>query len=250
MKQGSIRKADRVSSDLLRQIVGGMVQPGDLLPKEDSLAETYGVNRSVVREAVKLLEVHRLVRPIKRKGTIALNPMGSMSPEVIHAMLSPRPGEIDVAVLKDVLEIRTHLDVEMSAMAADRRSEQDMENLDTHFRNIEESRLDAQAYSDALEAFTLSIAAATGNRIYGMMVHWNHRVHAQLDDLMASVRQPSNAHLAGMKILIELIRKQDSESVRTVVRAFHGWATPRILTAAALRSGTALEDINDLINAT
>jgi len=240
-----IRKADRVSHDLLRQIVAGEVQPGDLLPKEDILAKTYGVNRSVVREAVKLLEVHRLVRPIKRKGTVALNPMGSLSPEVIHAMLSPSPGAFDMDVLADVLEIRAELDIHMTGLAAERRSAEDLEILEERLRLVEDSRGDIHAYSESLDQFSLAMASATGNRIFLMMVHWHHRVHSELGDLMLSVRQPTQAHMTGLKILIELIRKQDIHGVRSLVSAFHKWATPRLLAAAALRSGTPLEQIHD-----
>ena len=243
----SIRKADRVSNDLLRQIVGGKVAPGDLLPKEAALAKAYGVNRSVVREAVKLLEVHRLVQPIKRKGTVALNPMGSMSPEVIHAMVLPEPGRFDLDVLRDVLEIRTHLDIQMTALAAERRKATDLENLEARISDVDMARPDVHRYNDALDQFSLAIAKATGNRVFLMMVHWHHRVHLELDGLMLAIRQPTEAHTAGLRILLELIRKQDTNGVRTLVEAFHKWATPRLLTAAALRSGIPLEQIHDLI---
>lgn len=247
MAQGSIRKADRVSSDLLRQIVGGEVQPGDLLPKEDFLAENYGVNRSVVREAVKLLEVHRLVKPIKRKGTVALNPMGSMSPEVIHAMLVPAPGRFDLEVLRDILEIRTHLDIQMTAMAAERRKESDIQVLEEKILEVESATGDIHEFSQALDEFSLAVAGATGNRIFLMMVHWHHRVHSELGDLMLSIRQPSQAHTSGLRILLELIRKKDVTSVRRLVEGFHLWATPRLIAAAALRSGIPLEKINDFV---
>jgi len=69
------RKADRVAHDLLRRIVSGELPVGSLLPREDELAARYQVNRSVIREAVKLLEVHRLVRPVRRRGTEVLSPL-------------------------------------------------------------------------------------------------------------------------------------------------------------------------------
>ena len=67
------RKTDRVAEHLLRRIVSGELSPGAVLPREADLAEVFRVNRSVVREALKRLEVHRLVRPIKRRGTIVLD---------------------------------------------------------------------------------------------------------------------------------------------------------------------------------
>src|SRR5688572_11597010 len=87
-REAAPRKADRVSRDLLGRIVSGDLPVGSILPKEDELAEHYQVNRSVIREAIKLLEVHRLVRPVRRRGTEVLSPLSSMSPEVLRALLS------------------------------------------------------------------------------------------------------------------------------------------------------------------
>jgi DNA-binding FadR family transcriptional regulator len=170
-----------------------------------------------------------------------------MSPEVIHAMVLPEPGRFDLDVLRDVLEIRAHLDIQMTAMAAERRRDADLEELETRISDVDMARQDIHRYSDALDQFSLAVANATGNRIFLMMVHWHHRVHLELGDLMLAIRQPTEAHTAGLRILLELIRKQDTDGVRTLVEAFHKWATPRLLTAAALRSGIALEQIHDLI---
>ncbi|MFN2124461.1 MAG: FadR/GntR family transcriptional regulator, partial [Candidatus Promineifilaceae bacterium] len=35
------------------RIISGELQPGDVLPKEDTLSKEYGVSRTVIREAVK-----------------------------------------------------------------------------------------------------------------------------------------------------------------------------------------------------
>ena len=125
-----MRKADTVADSLLRRIVSGELAPGTLLPREDEIARQHGVQRGVVREAMKLLEVHRLVRPIKRRGTEVLDPLASTSPEVLRAMLVPEPGRVDASVLSSVAEIRALLDGEIGALAAARRTDEDLAALD------------------------------------------------------------------------------------------------------------------------
>lgn len=49
-----------------QQIVTGAIKPGDLLPTETELARQFGVNRSSVREGIRLLEESGLVR--RRSG--------------------------------------------------------------------------------------------------------------------------------------------------------------------------------------
>jgi GntR family transcriptional regulator, transcriptional repressor for pyruvate dehydrogenase complex len=230
----SDRKADRVADDLLHRIVRGELDVGAVLPKEDELAVHYGVNRSVIREAIKLLEVHRLVRPVRRRGTEVLDPTASMSPEVLRAMISPGQGRVDREALSDFLEVRAALDVQMSTIAAERRSEEDLAALD---RSIEALRLalhDRPRFGRAQLGLTRAIARATHNRIFEMLVFWHHTVAADLDDLLRVVRPANEPHLQGLTLLVELIRQGKPDQVHALVTSFHAWATPRLLAAAAI----------------
>ena len=237
------RKADRVADDLLRSIVAGDLRVGELLPKEAELAERYGVNRSVIREAIKLLEVHRLVRPIRRRGTEILDPMRSLSPEVLRAMIAPRSGAVDREVLGDFLEIRAALDVEMSVMVAARRTDEDLARFDAHLEGLGRALHDRQGYSDRTDALTRDFARATQNRVFEMLVWWNQEVASELSDVFRTVRPANEPHLQGLHMLIDLVRRQDEAQVRTLVTAFHEWASPRLMAAAALASGAPLDSL-------
>lgn len=239
----SDRKADRVARDLLRRIVSGDLPVGGVLPKEDDLAAGYDVNRSVVREAIKLLEVHRLVRPVRRRGTEVLDPMASMSPEVLLAMLSPSVGRVDRAVLGDFLEVRAVLDVEMSALAAERRTEEDLARLGAALDALRGALHDRARYDRANEDFSRAVARASHNRIYEMMVWWHQTVAADLTEIFRVVRPANEPHLEGLALLVDLIRRREVAQVRTLVDAFHAWATPRMLAAAALSTGEPLGDV-------
>ena len=59
----------RVVHDIGARIVTGQIPPGDTLPSEGELAETYGASRSAIREAVKVLAAKGLVEPRRRSGT-------------------------------------------------------------------------------------------------------------------------------------------------------------------------------------
>ncbi len=239
----SDRKADRVAKDLLRRIVAGEHGVGSVLPKEAELAARYEVNRSVVREAIKLLEVHKLVRPVKRRGTEVLDPMSSMSPEVLRAMLSPSPGRVDRALLADFLEVRAVLDVEMSMLAATHRTDADLERMDAALARLRESLHDRPRYDRAADALARAIAKAAHNRIFEMMVVWNQAVAADLADIFRVVRPGNEPHLQGLTLLVELVRQREVEQVRTLVSAFHEWATPRMLAAAALSTSEPLSNV-------
>lgn len=231
-----LRKADTVSQDLLSRIVRGELPVGSVLPTESELADHYQVNRSVVREAVKSLEVHRLVEPVRRRGTTILDPLASLSPEVLRAMLIDFEGRIDLSVLAEVLEVRATLDVRMAALAAQNRQDSDLAAFEKLIKELEDSFETPVSYAIALRELPLILSRASGQRIFSMLVHWHERVSADLGHLMEIARRPSLPHLQGLRTLTELIAARDSETVSGLVRAFHAWASPLLLEEARRRN--------------
>ena len=240
---GATRKADRVADDLLRGIVSGEITVGSLLPKEAELALRYGVNRSVVREAIKLLEVHRLVRPQRRRGTEVLNPMHSLSADVIEAMLAPEPGTLDPEVLADLLEVRAGIDRQMTMLAAERRTTEDTAALHASVDAIAAALSDADAYDAEVDRFVLLIARASHNRVYEMLVHWNQRVSRQLREVFRVARPIGAPHVEALRMLVGMIEERRGTELGALVDAYHQWAAPRMMAAAALRGGAPLSSI-------
>lgn len=238
----AMRKADVVADDLLGGIVSGRIAVGSTLATEDQLAAAYSVNRSVVREAIKLLEVHGLVRPVRRRGTRVLDPMASISPKVLQCMLQPAGGRIDRRVLGSLLEIRAVLDVEMCALAAQRRTRVDLVALNAAVNALAAHVGNAHAYTAAMGRFAAAVARATHSVLFEMLAAWNQQVVAQLEPVVAVTRPATQEHQQGVTLLLQLIAQQDADTVRQLVSGFHAWATPRVLAACALANG---EDLND-----
>jgi GntR family transcriptional repressor for pyruvate dehydrogenase complex len=225
------RKADDVAGDLLRRIVSGDIAVGTMLPRESDLAERYGVGRSVVREANKLLEVHRLVRPTRRKGTVVLDPMCSVTPAVLSAMLFDAQGRIDRAMLAEFLEIRADLDRRMTELAAERRTRADLTSLERAAARVEAAEAGSREHFDGVNAFGVALARASKNRIFEMLAHWHLQIAARLEPLLSHVRIPV-AQQQGHRVLISAIERRDAALAGEMVGEFHRWATQRLLDAA------------------
>lgn len=73
-------KAPKLKDDILQLITDDGMRPGDQLPTEPELAEHFGVSRSTIREALKLLEQDGLVNAIQGRGRF-LSALGSLSIE-------------------------------------------------------------------------------------------------------------------------------------------------------------------------
>ncbi|GMV11938.1 MAG: GntR family transcriptional regulator [Polyangiaceae bacterium] len=231
MSPPSARKADEVADDLLRRIVSGDIAVGSLLPRESDLAESYGVGRSVVREANKLLEVHRLVRPTRRRGTEVLDPLCSVTPAVLRAMLFDAEGRVDRAMLAEFLEIRAELDEKMTRLAAERRTRSDLVAIEHAILRIEQSPPGSAERSAASSDLGTALARATKNRIYVMLAHWHAEIAEDLEPLLVKVREPV-AEARGQRLLLDAITARDSDLAGRLVAEFHRWANQRLLDAA------------------
>jgi DNA-binding FadR family transcriptional regulator len=113
---------------LLNRIVSGELEPGTLLPTEPRLSEVFSVSRTVIREAVKILEQKGLVRARQGQGTRVALPdeWNLLDPMVLEASVRH---DKDLRILDDLVEVRRVLEAEMAREAAMRSTAEDREDM-------------------------------------------------------------------------------------------------------------------------
>ncbi len=145
-------------SDKLRN---GAIKPGERLPTESELMQSFGVSRGVVREALSRLGAAGLVQTLHGVGTFALEPQS----ESRFHIDAPSPDGL--ADMLDVLELRASLESDAAGLAATRRTD---EHLDAMRHALEDFSRHLTTVGDTVAPdfrFHLAIAQATGNRYYG-----------------------------------------------------------------------------------
>jgi GntR family transcriptional repressor for pyruvate dehydrogenase complex len=106
-------------------ILAGDLRPGDRLPPEKELSESLGLSRSSLREAVKALEIIRVLDVRRGDGTYVT----SLRPEVLLGALSfVADVQQDSSVL-ELLAVRRILEPEAAALATARASADDAVRL-------------------------------------------------------------------------------------------------------------------------
>jgi GntR family transcriptional regulator, transcriptional repressor for pyruvate dehydrogenase complex len=98
------------------------LKAGDRLPPERDLADRLGVSRTSVRQAIVALEVQGLVEVRHGGGTYLLR--DRLRAEPLEAMIDRRRR------LPDVLDARDALETKLAALAATRRTDQDLADID------------------------------------------------------------------------------------------------------------------------
>ncbi|WP_208978725.1 GntR family transcriptional regulator [Pseudovibrio denitrificans] len=75
------RRYQDVAEELVRDLANGAFAIGDKLPTERKISEDLGVSRSLVRDAMIMLEVQGLVDVRKGSGTYVLRLPGDVTPD-------------------------------------------------------------------------------------------------------------------------------------------------------------------------
>jgi DNA-binding FadR family transcriptional regulator len=113
-----------VPEDVFEQIVSevltGEMQPGESLPSERRLAEVLGVSRPAVREAIKRLTAAGLVEVRQGDATTVRDFRRHAGMDLLPRLLF-RAGELDVSVVRSILETRLHNGPKVAELAAVRR---------------------------------------------------------------------------------------------------------------------------------
>lgn len=142
-------------------IVGGEFPPETTLPIDSALQERFGVSRTVLREALKALAAKNLITSRARIGTVVLprREWSLFDPDVLSWHFETGP---DVAFLRSLAEIRIGLELESVALAAERRSEAQLEQMFAHVEGMATAGNTADFASSDL-AFHRAVAEASGN---------------------------------------------------------------------------------------
>ena len=113
-----------VPEDVFEQIVGevlsGEMQPGQSLPSERRLAEVLGVSRPAVREALKRVSAAGLVEVRQGDATTVRDFRRHAGLDLLPRLLMPA-GELDLSVVRSILEARLHNGQKVAELAAERR---------------------------------------------------------------------------------------------------------------------------------
>jgi len=117
-----------VFEQILAEVLSGEVQPGESLPSERRLAEVLGVSRPAVREALKRVVAAGLVEVRQGDATTVRDFRRHAGLDLLPRLLI-RDHQLDVSVVRSILEARLHNGPKVAELAAQRRSPDLIERL-------------------------------------------------------------------------------------------------------------------------
>jgi DNA-binding FadR family transcriptional regulator len=161
-----LKASEVLATELLTNIVTGGLQPGDRLPQETEMIEHYGVGRSTVREAIRILEVNGLVDVRSGPGG---GPTVRGARPVDFGRMTALFLQADRVTLAEVLEARKMLEPVIVREATLRRDPSFLRRVaDLRERSQEVDVSRNEDYARITREFHELIASASCNRVLGL----------------------------------------------------------------------------------
>jgi DNA-binding FadR family transcriptional regulator len=148
-----------VAKRLREMIVMQNMKAGDRLPNETELGRMFGISRSTVREAIKLLLADNVVEIQRGKGTfVTLQPGVGKDPLGLEFTNRSK-------LLDNLMETRMMIEPQIAALAAQRADQQNLDKLAHIIQQICEAGSDKGNHTPFDVAFHTAVAECTKNDV-------------------------------------------------------------------------------------
>jgi len=165
-RKATVRSKERLHGSIAHKlgvaIVAGRIKPGETLDNEVDSSEQMAVSRTAYREAVRILAAKGLVESRPKRGTQVCpkEAWHLLDPEVLAWFFESRPSQ---DFLMGLFELRLIIEPAAAALAADRRTPDDLARMRDALQRMERHGLAVADGQTADREFHDAILTATRN---------------------------------------------------------------------------------------
>lgn len=215
-----------ITRRLLDYLLSGSLELGQKIPSERQLAQALEVGRSAVREAIKSLSLLGLLDVRQGDGTYLSRSSSDLLPRVIEwGMLLEQP------YLSDLVEARERIEPIVAELAAERRSEEDVETLRALVEEMAAATDDVDRYVDADTAFHLMLAKAAGNAVFQNQLSGIRELLRTWAKNVLEAAGETESSLAVHRPILEAVERGDAAAARLAMTAHMERAGKRLRVA-------------------
>jgi GntR family transcriptional regulator, transcriptional repressor for pyruvate dehydrogenase complex len=213
-----------ISEQILRtlrgEILSGALPAGSRLPSEAELAQRFGTNRNTLREAIRTLEGQHLlqvrqgdgvtVRDFREVGEISLLPL-------LLAEAGTAAGVDRATVLEDLLVLRRLVLAEAGALAARRRSDDELAGLRELAAALVRSEGQTRELILADLDFYRGLVHAAHSLIYVWLFNTFERAYRALLPLVEKLWVVPDGYLSHLQSLVEAVASRGEAAARHLI---------------------------------
>ena len=202
----------QVAEQLQAHIVNNL-KPGDMLPPERELVQTFGVSRSSIRDAISSLEVVGLLEPRQGVGTVVRDASAdAVVNPVAGALLQKRK------VINELLDVRMIIEPALTRRAALHATAGQIAEMQAILSRQEEKVRRGELATEEDSAFHYTIALAADNSVMLKLAN-------VLMDLLRETRERSlqvggrqEKSLAAHRRILAALKKGDAAAAEAAMR--------------------------------
>jgi len=146
----------QIYNQILSEIESGSFKIGDKLPAERELCEQFGVSRVPIRQALSALELNGIIYSRQGEGIfVKRNEINNAQSEsaIFFKSISP----------EDIVEVRMNIEPIIVKLAAERATEEDIEELRSTIQEMEKETMDGVYVPETDHKLHYGIAKASHN---------------------------------------------------------------------------------------
>jgi GntR family transcriptional repressor for pyruvate dehydrogenase complex len=212
----TIAKTSQLSKQVEAEIEGAIrarrFEPGSKLPTEQALCQQFGVSRTAVREAQRMLSARGLITITKGKGIYVKRISADTVTAPLHLFLTLTS---DRHYVLDIVHARQIIEPPIAASAALHHTAQDAEQLELDHTALESYSGDYVELAKLDMNFHLSIARASENTIIPLILEPIHRLLPQIkSSVYASVEDAQESAVIWHRKILDAILRRDAEGAR------------------------------------
>lgn len=205
------RVKNNVVNALAVDIATNIYANGTFLPRENDLCEHYGVSRTVIREALKVLESKGMVRARPRVGTLVCerDEWNILDPQVIE-WLGDEVFRLNL--LNCILETRQVIEPVAARLAAERATVQEIADLEQAWQMMHDANGDLIAFTEADTLFHSRLLKASHNQVFYQL---SHSINSALKYSLQTTNEAAatcTEALERHRQLVEALRMRDKDA--------------------------------------
>lgn len=203
-----------VADAIEREILSGRLRPGDPIGTEAELVRQFGVNRSTVREGIRLLEHSGLVqRDSSRRLSVGLPHYDQLASRASRALV------LHQVTFRELFEATMALSLASVELAVERATEDDLIALDANIAATERAMRDHAAVAAYDSEFHILLERAGRNRVLELAREPSNMLiypttHVALGGTDHGARRLIEAH----RMLVDSVRRRDKDMARLWTR--------------------------------
>lgn len=186
---------------------------GDRLPPERELVDSMGVSRTVVREALNLLEARGIVSIEHGRGAVVSGGDTGAVRDTLGLILRFRSD-----ALSELLEVRKILEVEIAGLAAERAVPGDIQEMKLQLERMRDAIDVPEGYVDADVEFHALLSRSVGNEVLLSMFDPVVDLLRASRQVTATRRENAERALREHHGILRCVERGDAEGARMRMR--------------------------------